>query len=110
MNTEQILSKVMKQTMPPDGFADRVMARIESEQANVSVVRKQSWLSWRRGLAAAALVTIVLGAGFHGLNERRIEREGLRARQEVLLALQIASEKTAVARDAVVQPQTDESR
>ena len=109
-DTEEILRQVMKRADPPEGFADRVISLIESEQRNVSSNARRSWLGSARGIAAAAAVTIVIGAGFYGLNERRMERDGLRARQEVLLALSIASEKTSVAREAVIRPLDEAAR
>ena len=95
-DTEEILRQVIKRADPPEGFADRVISLIENEKRNVSSQARHSWFRSARG--------------FYGLNERRIEREGLRARQEVLLALSIASEKTSVAREAVIRPLDEAAR
>jgi len=109
MRLDDALKAVLQKSDPPQGFVDRVMARIEAEghlpeQQTAEVVPSRN--RWSRGLAAAAaFATLVIGAGMYQLHERQSERiEGLRARQEVLLAISIASEKTNAAREAVLEP------
>ncbi|HUF17421.1 MAG TPA: hypothetical protein VMS12_05180 [Thermoanaerobaculia bacterium] len=108
MQFDNEVKQALQRMDPPDGFADRVMARIASEgQRSEAPAGSMIPISgrWWRSLAAAALVTVLIGAGLYQMREQRAERrEGLRARQEVLLALSIASEKTKVAREAVTEP------
>lgn len=99
--------QALKQVDPPEGFADRVMSRIGRERAHASVasVRQFPARGWR-GVAAAAVLIAFAGAGMYGIRSRqKVEQlEGLKAREEVLLALSIASEKTNAARQAVIKP------
>ena len=86
MNIERELKDVLRRQDPPRGFADRVVRRLETGAAPVS--------HWRfRALAAAALLAFALGGlGVHA---------AVRARNEVLTAMRIASHKVADAERAV---------
>jgi hypothetical protein len=94
MHLEQDLKRVLRREAPPAGFAGRVLDRIEREQRKP----RRHW--WRAAAASVTLVAAVAGWSGHRMAERR-RAEGERARQEVLLALQIASEKVRYAQDEV---------
>lgn len=99
MDLEHDLSRALQRKEAPPGFAEGVMQRIKKEeergQAGVPVLHSRSW----RAVAAATLLTAVLGGwAAHGAAERR---EGERAKEEVLLALRITSEKLSDAREHV---------
>jgi hypothetical protein len=80
MNLDEELKRALQRKEPPPGFRERVLA----------ATKQRSRYSWRP-LAAAALLTLVVG----GTTARYIEqrREGERAKEQVLLALRITSQK-----------------
>ncbi len=72
----------------PEGFADRLMARVAQEHGARERMR---WLTLpvRRWAAATALVAVVT-AGVGAQHEREQRRQGEEARAQVMLALRIA--------------------
>src|SRR5262245_53710951 len=83
---------------PPAGFADHVMARARQ----LDVERRQP-TRWRL-MAAAAAVVIVAGAVSVRLYQRELEQvRVMRAKEEVMLALRVTSEKLQTARTQVQQ-------
>lgn len=102
MNLEHELKDALRRVPPPDGFAERVMqqidvgrasARLNDRGAEVGLThsRAEARPTWRR-YAAAAMLLVAIGGG---TTARYIEqrREGARAKQQLLLALRITSEK-----------------
>ena len=83
MNLESGLRDVLRRVDPPDGFADRVMERVERRRPR------------RRLQAMAAAVLIAITVGGWGVHET------LRARNELLTAMRIASQKVAHAQQEV---------
>ncbi|HUR81236.1 MAG TPA: hypothetical protein VM733_10745 [Thermoanaerobaculia bacterium] len=93
MSLEQDLKRALRRESPPEGFAARVLQRIERENT------RQRPKRWWRAVAASLTLTAVLGAwGAKTVHERR---EGERARDQVLLALKIAGEKVRYAQQEV---------
>lgn len=71
----------------PDGFADRVMARVaarDAARARGRWFRQPVW-QWAAATALAAVVAVGVGAQ----HEREQQREGEEARAQVMLALRI---------------------
>lgn len=89
MNLEQELKLAFRRKEPPPGFRDRVLAATRRPQRHPY-----------RSLAAAALLTLLIG----GTTARYIEqrREGERAKEQVLLALRITSHKLRDTREHVL--------
>lgn len=77
------LRDALQRKDPPPGLEARVLARIRAEQA-----RQTQRPRWRAFAALAATLAVVAG----GLEYRRYE-EGMRAKQELMLALGIAGNK-----------------
>ena len=87
MNIESELSHLLRRTEPPPRFAERVLTRIDVEH------RRPRRRGPARALAAAALIAVALGGwGLHVT---------LRARDEVMTAMRIASQKVAHAQREV---------
>jgi hypothetical protein len=83
MNLESELRDALQRVDPPEGFADRVMERVARRRP-------------RRGLQAiAAAMLIAMTIGGWGVHET------LRARNELLTAMRIASQKVAHAQQEV---------
>ncbi|HEY4641169.1 MAG TPA: hypothetical protein VII75_07470 [Thermoanaerobaculia bacterium] len=80
MNLDEELKLALRRKEPPPRFRDRVLAATKQRPRKI----------WRP-LAAAALLTLVIG----GTTARYVEqrREGERAKEQVLLALRITSQK-----------------
>jgi hypothetical protein len=90
---ERKLREALRPVDPEDGFADRVLSRLERERR---LPRRQ----WRRkplwmgvALAASAVLAVI---GVHEWQAHR-EREGLEARAQVLDALRVTGEKLDIA-------------
>lgn len=98
---------------PPDGFADRLIARLpDSSKAGQLPVRGSRWLSTWLTLprlawspAMAAVLAAFVGAGtweYQQWRDRRIQAE--RAREELVQALEITSEKVQNAKARLFRP------
>jgi anti-sigma factor RsiW len=99
MNLENELKRALHRESPAPGFAERVLARIEADQVRGSMPRRRPvW--WRAAAASVTLVAVIGGWTAHELAQRRAA-EGERAREQVLLALRIASEKVSYAQQEV---------
>ena len=92
MSLENELKEALRRKQPPAGFTDRVMERLVED--------RRPRLSYR-AIAATLLLTAVLG-GWSALTIAE-RREGERAREELLLALRITSEKLQTAQNHVVK-------
>jgi anti-sigma-K factor RskA len=101
MNLENDLKRVLRRESPPAGFAGRVMQRIEVEdrrsrlsgkgQARLPVLHR-----WRAAAASVALVAALGGYTAHRVIE---QRRGEYAKEQVLEAMRIASEKVRYAQE-----------
>lgn len=82
---ERELRERLQPRAAPQGFADRVMARVPGRPARWNWPRFSA-PAWRWAIAAVLVVGVVIG----GLERERQQRmEGERARDQVLLALRI---------------------
>ncbi len=92
MNLERDLTRVLRRRSPAPGFASRVMLRIDEKENRP----RPTW--WRAVAASLTLAALLGGYATHKVLERR---EGERARDQVLLAMRITSEKVSMARNEV---------
>ena len=95
MNFEDDLTGAFERKSAPDGFADRVLSRLEAP-------RRQTSSPLRRIAAAIVLTAALGGLTAHQIIEHRRNEEGERARRQLMTALHIASAKMRVAQRAVV--------
>jgi hypothetical protein len=79
---EQELREQLQARSAPDGFADRVMARISAQRRP-----RPRWQPVWRWAAVASVVAVMLFGGIEHDRQQRIAGE--RAREQVLLALRI---------------------
>jgi negative regulator of sigma E activity len=91
---EKQLRDALRPVDPADGFADRVMARIEREPAR----KRSRILRWLPAAFAASMLVSVVAV--HDWQVRR-EQAGLEARKQVLEALKVTGEKLDLAYQAV---------
>jgi hypothetical protein len=107
---ESELRSALARKDPPNGFAERVLART-IRQRELTVPRRPllGWFWGRTGLgwAAAVILAFVLTLGFAKYHQRR---EGERAKARVMLALQIASRQLNGTLEDVVQINTPQGK
>jgi hypothetical protein len=100
MNLEHDLRRALRRESPPAGFAGRVMQRIGgaagSQPAETRRRTKSPPLQWWRAAAATVMLAAVLG----GYRIHEI-RKGEEAKEQLLRAMSIASEKAAYAQQQV---------
>jgi hypothetical protein len=96
---EQELKQAMRAVDPPEGFADRLMARVEAPGASVRskvltmARRPQTWVGG--AVAAAVLVGALVGDQAH---VRRQREKTLQAQQQFEAAMRITGETLDEAR------------
>ena len=96
MNLEDDLRHALRRHSPDPGLAGRVLARIEAEdrQPSFGRTRRPAVQRWRAAAASVVLVTLLGGYTTYRVVEHR---RGERAREELLQAMRIASEKVSYA-------------
>ena len=95
---EEEVKKALDRCEPPEGFTERLAARI----AALPAARKRGVnTSWSWAAAAAAMMLLVGGAAV----EKRYEqaRKGEMAKQQVLLAMRITNAKLQQAQERIRQ-------
>lgn len=97
---EDQLKAALARREPPEGFAERVLSRMEELPRP-----RRSSNGWRLALAAAAIFALISGAAYHE-HERHVRGE--EAKQKLMLALHIASSKLQQTQQKVNQVETDE--
>jgi hypothetical protein len=91
------LRNLLRRKEPPEGFAERVMARIETTPSRQTLVQRMSAFFKRpvlRWAAAAAVVCVVAIASIvQYQHQQRMRAQAERASQEAVLALRITNEE-----------------
>ena len=102
---EDALREALRRKAPPEGFAERVLARHVAPAP-----RPGRWQALRLWLqppslrwAGAAALTLVLLAGFQYTAEQRRRAQGEAAKAQVLMALRITADKLEYTRAKVQQ-------
>ena len=94
MNLEYELKRALERKSPPPDFAERVLRKVTQPAV---LGARHPW----RAIAAAVAMTAVLGGW--AAREASHQRQGERAREEVLTALRITTEKLRTAQEHVHQ-------
>lgn len=107
---EEGLKGALRRQPAPDGFADRVLARLSEQNLSQKSLRQkpashESWLKFFtqplvRWAALAAIATAMI-LGVHLYNLRRERAQGEAAKQRLMLALRIAGSKLQLAKTRV---------
>lgn len=92
---EQDLREALQRREPPDGFTERVMARVPREIPRRTGVGRH-WMA-----IAATLCIGVVGTSSWQIHRRQVEGE--RAKQELFYALAVASGKLDTARQMITR-------
>jgi hypothetical protein len=87
---ESQLKSALRPVEPPEGFAERVMSRIERAPAQPRVTHFSRWVA---AIAASVLLGVVV------LHQWQMNRkaQGLEARRQLIEALRVTSEKLDIA-------------
>jgi hypothetical protein len=111
------LKSALRRQDPPQGFADRVLARAAEQGTREVKPARREWLKifaqplrWpvlRWAAVAAVSAALVLG-GVHYRNVQRERARGEAAKERLLLALRIAGNKLQLARTRVDQINSDQ--
>jgi hypothetical protein len=88
------LRRALRPVDPPEGFAERVMARVASGRSRGARHR------WRVPVGMAAAVLLGLGIYVH-VQQQRQQLAGLEARREVIEALRLTDQKLDIAYQTV---------
>lgn len=112
---DNALKNALGRQQAPEGFADRVLTRVEKQSASPDPVRRDSWLTFFtqplvRWAALAALATAMILGVVHVQNVRRERAEGEAAKQRLILALRIAGSKLQLAKAKVNEINANQSR
>ena len=100
---DDALRDALRREAPPEGFAERVMARIQAPQEAAG-----GWAKWLNAFRrpqlrwATALAAVALAVGTAEVrSEMQRRAEGERARDQVMLALRITGWKLQMTREMV---------
>lgn len=100
MNLDDELQSALQRQPAPESLRARVMAQVAAEPDRQ---QKTHRVVLARLAASLILVSLVAVGGARYANETRERREGEAAKEQLLLALRITSEKTRIA-TAVFEP------
>lgn len=93
---ESELKNLLRRKDPPEGFAERVMARLETAVPRQTPARRVAAFlrlpTVRWAAVAAAFVAVVLGVARYQ-HEQRVRAQAERASQQAILALRITDEE-----------------
>jgi G3E family GTPase len=81
---EEELKRALNRTEPPEGFADRVMARVPERQTTVAI---RWWYA-----AVAAIVALIMVLTTQQIEQRR-QRQARETERQVVFALALVAEK-----------------
>jgi hypothetical protein len=104
--SDEELKQALRRREAPDGFVERVLARVATERAAQPASRHGSWLGFFtqpmvRWASAAALAGALIAGGVRYRQVQRERAEGEAAKQQLMLALRIAGSKLQLARAKV---------
>ncbi len=106
---EKELREAMGRVEPPAGFAGRVLARVAAEQAKPGLLERM-WTAVSmpriRLAAVAAAMCLVVFAGIGFQREARRRAEGEKAKQQVMMALEITAQKMHLAQRGIERMRT----
>ena len=108
---DQELRAALRPQPAPDGFADRVLARIDAAHAPQSpAFRERSRFAVRSRWAMAAVLLLAIGLGAVWAHQRQRRIEGERVRDQVLLALRITGATINAMQNQVAQNSHNKSQ
>ncbi len=94
---EDDLKAALRPVDPPEGFEQRVMARLNGDGSTVRRSFSSAWKAAAAGLAFAS----VAGIAVYNHKQQQEQRRGLEARDQLILALQITGKKLDAVRTQI---------
>jgi hypothetical protein len=94
------LRNLLRPKEPPEGFVERVMARLETPPARLTIGRRMSAFFQRpvlRWAAVAAVVCVVAVASIVRYQQQRMRAQAEQASQQAIYALRITNEEIGTA-------------
>ncbi len=100
---DDALREALRRAEPPEGFAERVMAKVEVRRARAGLwgALAEAFRSPRLQWATALACILLLAGGYEFMRWRTERASGERAKQEYMLALHIAGGKLHAAQARV---------
>lgn len=103
---EDALRAALRREDAPEGFALKVLARVQQQNSAAQEAKRTSWLSifsqpLLRWAAVAAVTICLVAGGIYYRNLQRQRAEGEAAKQQLMLALRIAGSKLQLAKEKV---------
>jgi hypothetical protein len=99
MDLERELRQALTRKSPPRGFDEKVLGRIASGEQVEAPVQPARWAGYVLPLAAS--LALVAGGSYYLWQQERQQRETERTARNVVLALQIASDKVSAVQTKV---------
>jgi hypothetical protein len=91
------LRELFRRKEPPEGFAERVLARIEKEPQRQTAAQRTKALFWQpmlRWVAVAAVVSVVAVVGITRYqHQQRLQAQAEQASQQAMVALRITNDQ-----------------
>jgi hypothetical protein len=112
MNIDNELRDALRRKQAPSDLADRVLARINSGEAEMRPQTSRSGAGSHpvlRWLAAAAVLAVAAGGAERYYTQQQAA-EAARVQQELRMALQITSDTLAAVQAKLSQPASNEGR
>ena len=112
MNIDNELRDALRRKQAPSDLADRVLARINSGEAEMQPQTSRSGAGSHpvlRWLAAAAVLAVAAGGAERYYTQQQAA-EAARVQQELRMALQITSDTLAAVQSKLSQPANNEGR
>ncbi len=96
---DEELKRALARVEPPEGFTERLAAKIGALPVQAKRSAMQSW--WRWAAVAAALLVMVGGAAFEREHQREVE--GQAAKEKLLVAMRITGAKLQHAHQQILE-------
>jgi hypothetical protein len=109
------LKNALRRHHPPEGFADRVLARAAQESSTPpEAPTRNAWVNiftqpLLRWTAASAVCMVLVVCGIHYRNVQRERAAGEAAKERLILALRIAGSKLHLAQTKIQQMNSDQT-
>lgn len=98
---EDDLKAALRPVDPPEGFEQRVMARLDRDGERRGPVVQRSFSSAWKAAAAGLAFASVAGIAVYNHQQQEQQRRGLEARDQLILALQITGKKLDAVRTQI---------
>jgi len=109
---EDLLRSGLRPVDPGEAFTRQVLARVERERERERerppIVASRPRVHLFRWVSAALAASAVLAVVFYNIQERREQMQGLAAREQLLEALRVTSEKLDLAYQGVQTPSRED--